>query len=122
MTATTPTSNAVRFETGAITLDLSNRFHLPKKPEKPSKRASSGGGAAGDRQSGAAGEEGEKNDGQKMFIQAVVDLNLALGQLLKNPVFEEAEPEFHTMAFFKTSIKIRNALKVGVRVEKRMFT
>ncbi|CAL1545950.1 unnamed protein product, partial [Lymnaea stagnalis] len=31
VTATTPTSNAVRFETGAITLDLSNRFHLPKK-------------------------------------------------------------------------------------------
>ena len=25
----------------------------------------------------------EKNNGQKMFIQAVVDLNLALGQLLK---------------------------------------
>ena len=33
MTATTPTSNAVRFETGAITLDLSNRFHLPKHTE-----------------------------------------------------------------------------------------
>ena len=33
VTATTPTSNAVRFETGAITLDLSNRFHLPKSKD-----------------------------------------------------------------------------------------
>ncbi|XP_035828649.1 transmembrane protein KIAA1109 homolog isoform X2 [Aplysia californica] len=97
VTATTPTSNAVRFETGAITLDLSNRFHLPKKND-PNKEDSSD-------------EKDEKSNGQKMFIQAVVDMNLALGQLLKNPVFEEAEPEFHTMAFFKTSIKIRNALK-----------
>ncbi|KAL8597089.1 hypothetical protein ACOMHN_008162 [Nucella lapillus] len=46
-----------------------------------------------------------------MFVQAVVDLNLALGQLLRNPVFEEAEPEFHTMAFFKTTIRVRNALQ-----------
>jgi hypothetical protein len=26
-------------------------------------------------------------------------------------VFEEAEPEFHTMAFFKTTIRVRNALQ-----------
>ncbi|GFO25616.1 fragile site-associated protein, partial [Plakobranchus ocellatus] len=97
VTATTPTSNAVRFETGAITLDLSNRFHLPKKDTHG--------------KSSAALEEDKNRSSQKMFIQAVVDLNLALGQLLKNLVFEEAEPEFHTMAFFKTTIKVRNALQ-----------
>ncbi|XP_055893241.1 bridge-like lipid transfer protein family member 1 isoform X2 [Biomphalaria glabrata] len=97
VTATTPTSNAVRFETGAIKLDLSNRFHLPKKEEKHHAKT---------------GQKQEHDlSSQKMFIQAIVDLNLALGQLLKNPVYEETEPEFHTMAFFKTTIKIRNALQ-----------
>ena len=56
-------------------------------------------------------DSSDEKTSQKMFMQAVVDLNLALGQLLKNPVFEEAEPEFHTMAFFKTRIRIRNALQ-----------
>ncbi|XP_059164299.1 bridge-like lipid transfer protein family member 1 [Physella acuta] len=97
VTATTPTSNAVRFETGAITLDLSNRYHLPKKDFSDASKSTD--------------EQDKYNSSQKMFIQAVVDLNLALGQLLKNPVFEEAEPEFHTMAFFKTTIKVRNALQ-----------
>lgn len=29
-------------------------------------------------------------------------------------MFEEAEPEFQTMAFFKTKIGIRNALQVSL--------
>ncbi|KAH9519850.1 hypothetical protein Btru_071066, partial [Bulinus truncatus] len=98
VTATTPTSNAVRFETGEIQLNLSNRFHLPKKEEKHKAKTT---------------QQQPENSvtHQKMFIQATIDLNLALGQLLKNPVYEETEPEFHTMAFFKTTIKIRNALQ-----------
>ncbi|XP_076446239.1 bridge-like lipid transfer protein family member 1 isoform X6 [Babylonia areolata] len=90
ITATTPTSNAVRFETGEITLDLSNRVQISSKD---------------------TASDNEPEEAQKMFVQAVVDLNLALGQLLRNPVFEEAEPEFHTMAFFKTTIRVRNALQ-----------
>ena len=31
--------------------------------------------------------------------------------LSQNPVFDEAEPEFHTVAFFKTTIRVRNALR-----------
>lgn len=31
-------------------------------------------------------------------------------------MFEEAEPEFQTMAFFKTKIALRNALQVGMGV------
>lgn len=34
----------------------------------------------------------------------------------QNPVFEEAEPEFYTMAFFKTTIRVRNALQVSPAV------
>lgn len=40
----------------------------------------------------------------KIFGKAQVDVNLSLGQLLKNVMFEEAEPEFQQYAFFKTHI------------------
>ena len=35
--------------------------------------------------------------------------------MLQNPLFEEADPEFQTMAFFKTKIGIRNALQVSIK-------
>lgn len=47
----------------------------------------------------------------KVFIRARVDLNLALGTLLKNPMFEEAEAEFQNLASFQTRIALRNALQ-----------
>ncbi len=40
-----------------------------------------------------------------------VDLNLALGMLMSNPMFEEAEPEFQHLASFATRIGLRNALQ-----------
>ncbi|XP_056013431.1 bridge-like lipid transfer protein family member 1 isoform X4 [Ostrea edulis] len=89
ITATTPTSSAVRLETGSVDLEVSNRVLM----------------ANGDRKSKAL------KVNEKMFMKAQVNLNLALGQLIKNPMFEEAEPEFQTMAFFKTKIGIRNALQ-----------
>lgn len=90
ITATTPTASAVRLETEAIAVEISNRIQM------------------------AANESEHSNafdDSQKVFIKAQVDLNLSLGQLIKNPLFEEADPEFQTMAFFKTKIAIRNALQ-----------
>ncbi|XP_076117611.1 bridge-like lipid transfer protein family member 1 isoform X3 [Mytilus galloprovincialis] len=91
ITATTPTSSAVRLETGSVDLEISNRVQMAKSEDSPSIPTTS--------------------NNQKMFIKAQVDLNVALGQLLKNALFEEAEPEFQTMAFFKTKIAIRNALQ-----------
>ena len=44
-----------------------------------------------------------------------VDLNLALGTLLKNPMFEEAEAEFQQLASFATRFSLRNALQVNYR-------
>ena len=49
----------------------------------------------------------------KTWIQ--VDLNLALGTLLKNPMFEEAEAEFQQLASFATRFSLRNALQVNYR-------
>lgn len=40
----------------------------------------------------------------KWFAKAQVDINLSLGQLIKNAMFEEAEPEFQQYAFFNTRI------------------
>ena len=47
----------------------------------------------------------------KLFGRAKVDLNLSLGQLIRNALFEEAEPEFQQVAFFKTRINLRNAFQ-----------
>ncbi|KAF8784884.1 Transmembrane protein KIAA1109 like protein [Argiope bruennichi] len=87
ITATTPTSSAVRLETGVVELQLSNRVQ----------NMSSSGPYTGSY--------------MKLFGKAQVDVNLALGQLIKNALFEEAEPEFQQFAYFKTRICMRNALQ-----------
>lgn len=46
----------------------------------------------------------QPNAALKIFGKAQVDVNLSLGQLIKNVLFEEAEPEFQQFAFFKTRI------------------
>lgn len=100
ITATTPTNNAVRFETGVIELELSNRMQGATVASKP---------AAG---LGTGQVPAQKSVPPKVFVRAVVDLNLALGTLLKNPMFEEAESEFQHLASFQTRITLRNALQV----------
>jgi hypothetical protein len=83
ITATTPTSSAVRLETGLMELQLSNRVQ----------------------------NMSTKDLNLKLFVKLQVDLNVALGQLIKNAMFEEAEPEFLQLAYFKTRISMRNALQ-----------
>ena len=83
ITATTPTNSAVRLETGSMELQLSNRVQ----------------------------NMSSKDLNLKLFIKLQVDLNVALGQLIKNAMFEEAEPEFQQLAYFKTRISMRNALQ-----------
>lgn len=82
LTATTPCSSAVRFETGSLDLHLSNRV----------KNVADG-------------------PNTKLFGKAQIDLNLSLGQIIKNAMFDEAEPEFQQYAFFNTTIGIRNAFQ-----------
>ncbi|XP_026672112.1 transmembrane protein KIAA1109 homolog [Ceratina calcarata] len=47
----------------------------------------------------------------KLFGKAQLDINLSLGQLLKNVLFDEAEPEFQQFAFFNTRVGLRNAFQ-----------
>uniref|UniRef100_A0A131YCK3 Diaphanous n=1 Tax=Rhipicephalus appendiculatus TaxID=34631 RepID=A0A131YCK3_RHIAP len=81
LTATTPTASAVRLETGTLDLQLSNRVQNASRAVTA----------------------------MKLFGKGQVDLSLALGQLVKNTLFEEAE--FQQFAFFKTRICLRNALQ-----------
>ncbi|XP_014476117.1 PREDICTED: uncharacterized protein KIAA1109 isoform X1 [Dinoponera quadriceps] len=86
LTATTPTNSAVRLETGAVEFQLSNRVQNVSGATQP-------------------------NPYMKLFGKAQVDINLSLGQLLKNVLFEEVEPEFQQFAFFNTRIGLRNAFQ-----------
>lgn len=61
MTATTPSMRAVRFETGLIELELSNRIQCKAQP-------------------------GGSSSYLKLFGKCQVDLNLALGQIVKHQV------------------------------------
>ncbi|XP_063776332.1 bridge-like lipid transfer protein family member 1 isoform X2 [Pseudophryne corroboree] len=85
VTATTPSMRAVRFETGLIELELSNRIQTKAMPGSSSYL--------------------------KLFGKCQVDLNLALGQIVKHQVYEEAGSDFHQVAYFKTRIGLRNAFQ-----------
>ncbi|XP_069163725.1 bridge-like lipid transfer protein family member 1 isoform X18 [Procambarus clarkii] len=89
ITATTPTQSAVRLETGVVELQLSNRVENISRPTRTS---------------------ADPTQPMKIFGKAQVDINVALGQLIRNDMFEEAEPEFQQLAFFRTRICLRNAL------------
>jgi len=82
LTATTPCSSAVRFETGILELQLSNRVK----------------------------NLGDMSN-RKLFFKAHIDFNLSLGQIIRNVIFDEAEPEFQQYAFFHTTINLRNAFQ-----------
>ncbi|CAH1991192.1 unnamed protein product [Acanthoscelides obtectus] len=86
LTATTAGSSAVRLETGAVVLELSNRVQ----------------NVSGSTQS---------NTAARLFGKAQVDLNLSLGQIIRNAVFEEADIEYQPVAFFNTRIGLRNAFQ-----------
>lgn len=79
LTATTPTNCAVRLETGAVELQLSNRVENVSGGAQPWPHS-------------------------RIHGNAQVDINLSLGQLIKNVIFEEADPEFQQYAFFRTRI------------------
>jgi len=100
ITATTPTNNAVRLETGSVELEMSNRVKRVTDVLKPSEGE-------------ATASKNVLLKDLKVFVRARVDLNLALGTLLKNPMFEEAESEFQYLASFRTRITLRNALQAS---------
>src|SRR5699024_5327446 len=53
----------------------------------------------------------KQESSMKIFVRVQLDFNLALGQLIRNSLFEEAEPDFQQLAYFKTRIKMRNTIQ-----------
>lgn len=88
LTATTPSNCAVRLETGAVELELSNRVQNVHNVHTAHAHAH------------AQAQQVEL----RLFARAQLDLNVSLGQLIRNAMFEEAEPEFQQYAFFNTRI------------------
>lgn len=91
LTATTPCSSAVRFETNALD------FHLSNRVKNMAERANT-----------------------KLFGKAQIDFNLSLGQIIRNVIFDEAEPEFQQYAFFNTTIEMRNAFQDEMNDDKEL--
>lgn len=54
----------------------------------------------------------QSNTNARLFGKAQVDVNLSLGQIIRNAVFEEADIEYQPVAFFNTRIGLRNAFQV----------
>eukprot|EP00095_Tigriopus_kingsejongensis_P008238 maker-scaffold230_size244653-snap-gene-0.11 protein:Tk08238 transcript:maker-scaffold230_size244653-snap-gene-0.11-mRNA-1 annotation:"PREDICTED: uncharacterized protein KIAA1109-like isoform X7" len=84
ITATTPASSGVRFETGQSEFHISNRVQSI---------------------------EGSPIEKYTISTMAKVYIRLSLGQLIRDPIYFEAEPQFHQQAYFRTTIQLRNALQ-----------
>lgn len=82
ITATTPANSGVRFETGVTELQISNRVENVKKLSS-----------------------------FKISTKAKVNLKLSLGQIIRDTVYYEAETQFQTQAYFKTTIQMSNAFQ-----------
>jgi len=95
--------NAVRLETSVIELELSNRIQRANRSKAKDET---------EKLNTIPESVPSKPAVLKVFIKAQVDLNLALGTIIKNPMFEEAESEFQHLASFQTRITLRNALQV----------
>jgi hypothetical protein len=116
ITAMTPTNNAVRMETSEIQFQLSNRVQQTK--------------TIGSKSRGSSFEASPVHDSNKtpgktasppysmqslpdarIYFRLQFDFNVALGQLIRNPVFEEADAEFQPFAYFKTRVVVRNSFQ-----------
>jgi hypothetical protein len=74
--ATTPANSGVRFETGVSELQFSNRVENIQ-----------------------GSVDGKQN---KISTKANINIKLSLGQIIRDPVYYEAETQFQTQAYFKT--------------------
>ena len=75
--ATTPANSGVRFETGVSELHFSNRVENIQ-----------------------GSVEGKQN---KIMTKANINIKLSLGQIIRDPVYYEAETQFQTQAYFRTT-------------------
>ena len=99
ITALTPTmagvrDSGVKFETGKSELQISNRVE---------------------------NVQGSTVGGYKISTSAQVNLKLSLVQVIPHPIYKEAENQFIEQAYFKTSIKLRNAFQGETAAESSLL-
>ncbi|XP_022098164.1 uncharacterized protein KIAA1109-like isoform X2 [Acanthaster planci] len=85
ITAITPSASAMRLETGAVEVQLSNRM------------------------TGAGGTTISEPGSMKLYAKALIDLNISLGTMQRSHGQSEADPELHQLAYFKANIGLTNA-------------
>ena len=54
----------------------------------------------------------------RIFTKARVNIKLSLGQIIRDTVYFEAESQFQSQAYFKTTIQMSNAIQGGGNDEK----
>ena len=81
----------VRFETGVSELQISNRVENVKR---------------------------KTSSNSRIFTKARVNIKLSLGQIIRDTVYFEAESQFQSQAYFKTTIQMSNAIQGGGNDEK----
>ncbi|KAI6182660.1 FSA-C domain-containing protein [Aphelenchoides bicaudatus] len=97
LTASTPSSTAIRFTIDGPVFILTNR--LMPLPEPKTQGTS-------DEQ--AADESSSSSEPERLFGRAKVQVNVKLGQLCKSAMYEEAIEEFQEYAMFMTQISAQN--------------
>eukprot|EP00794_Sanderia_malayensis_P007184 gene7184-7990_t len=88
ITATTPSTTAIRLHTGIVALELSNRSPNKEKRMQIPKRGSY----------------------MKLFGRAEVDLMVSLGQCNQD-IFMDGDDNFESFAYFKTRVGLSNTLQ-----------
>lgn len=108
ITATTPTNTAVRLETGLLEFQMSNRVQGMSKTAKMASSSTPWANPMNTSSTSSTNRTATHHPttgfNNKVFVKATVDVNLSLGQLIRNVVFEEADSEYQQYAFFKTRI------------------
>jgi hypothetical protein len=104
ITATTPTNTAVRLETGELEFQMSNRVQGMSKSKLATTTNINTTTTNNPMNTSSARQHHASTFNNKVFVKAQVDVNLSLGQLIRNVVFEEAESEYQQYDFFKTRI------------------
>lgn len=100
LTAATPTSIAIRFTIDSPSASLTNRF-VPQQEESEAFVTAS--------RVSIIKEDGSlRNSHERLFGKGKLQLNVKLGQLYKNALYEETQEELQELATFMAQLSVQN--------------
>ena len=95
ITAVTPANSALRFETGMSVVNISNRLRQSDSSDSGSE--------------GTNADDATRDRRMRISTNARINLKFSLGQLVRDSIYSEAEPQFLSSAYFKTTVYLINA-------------